>query len=50
LPEEGAAAMGGLRFMSAQAVGILVLVVVMLVTGSVNTLSKVPIHHYLKSI
>ncbi|ELR16647.1 uncharacterized protein ACA1_088940 [Acanthamoeba castellanii str. Neff] len=32
--------MGGLRFMSAQAVGILVLVVVMLVTGSVNTLSK----------
>jgi hypothetical protein len=28
--------------MSAQAAGILVLVVVMLVTGSVNTLSKVP--------
>ena len=34
-------AMGRFRFMSAHAVGILVLVVVMLVTGSVNTLSKV---------
>jgi hypothetical protein len=32
------------RFMSAQAMGILVLVVVMLVTGSVNTLSKVGSH------
>jgi tryptophan-rich sensory protein len=33
--------------MSAQAMGILVLVVVMLVTGSVNTLSKVASLHFL---